>query len=414
MQLAKSLHPKISATSVFTANDKAFVDVNRIMLEGLKDGVAPGMVLLVGIGGEVVYHNSFGARCLKSDKDDAANIMSTDTVFDVASVTGSVITTTILMKLIESGKLNLSDKVVRYIQGFGVLGKSPISIEHLITHTSGLPAWMPFYEDLVKAHSGARLGVLTSRGARDYILNCILRLSPKTEPGTKQVYSDLGVILLGHIIEMLTGLTLDKAAQRMVMHPLGMRSSSYIDLSMIKRRGIHPVTDLIAPTEDCPWRKRVLCGEVHDDNAWVMGGISGHSGLFSTSRDLHLVAKELVLAQRGQSSFLKKETVDTFFRYPRLLQPEQKIPDVKISETRIEGWRYGWDSISRDNGMIESNLSESSVGVCGFTGCSVWIDPQRGLDVILMTNRIHPSRSNKKIITFRSELHSAIIDAIAG
>lgn len=378
--------------------NEAFADVMRLMREAIDDGVAPGMVLLVGKGGEIVFQQSFGARFLKPESENATNIMSIETVFDVAALTGSVITTTLLMKLVESGKLRLEDRVSRYLQGFGVMSKSAITVGQLLSHTSGIAHWAPYFEELVKANSGSRLGVLTSRGARDFVVNAIQRSALKNEPNTKQVYSELGSILLGHLVEILTGLTLDKAATRYVFQPLGMKCSSYIDLSMIKRRGIHPVTDLIAPTEDCPWRKRVLCGEVHDDNAWVMGGVAGHSGLFTTIGDLHTFAREILASYHSRSNFVKRETLERFWSRPPI--------------DSFEGWFYGWDSPSRENGMVESELSKNAIGVNGFTGCSLWLEPSLDIDIILLSNRVHPSRSNKKIFAFRPALHSAVIKAL--
>ena len=243
--------------------------------------------------------------------------MSRDTVFDVAGLTSVVSTTTLIMKFVEMGKLKLEDKVSRYIQGFGVSGKSMISIEHVLAHASGLPAWVPYYEELVMANAGDRIGILTSRGARDYVYNSVNRSSLKFPPGSKQLYSDLGLMLLGNMIEQLSGLSLDRATQKYLFQPLGLKSSSYVELAMIKRRGIHPVKDRIAPTEDCPWRSRVLCGEVHDDNAWAMGGIAGHSGLFTNAADLHLFSSELLKAFRGKSEYLRRDTVMRFFTGPR-------------------------------------------------------------------------------------------------
>jgi CubicO group peptidase (beta-lactamase class C family) len=382
--------------------EEAFKDILSYMQEGIEEGVSPGMVLLVGRMGEIVFNSAVGRRYTKrlteSNEEDPKNIMSADMVFDVASLTSLVVTTTMVMKLVENGKLKLEDKVSRFVQGFSVLGKSQISIGHLLSHTSGIAAWAPIFEELVKANSGARLGILTSKGAKDYVVNSLIRMPLKYEPGTKQVYSELGFILLGYVVEMLTGLTLDKAAQKYIFQPLNMKSSSYIDLSMIKRRGIHPVTELIAPTEDCAWRKRILCGEVHEDNAWAMGGVAGHSGLFTNAYDLHIFATEILASWANKSDFLKRPTLSHFWR----------APDVENSE----GWRFGWDTVSRENGLEESQLSKNAVGACGFSGCSVWLEPDKAVNIILMTNRIHPSRSNKKIISFRAGLHSLVIDAL--
>lgn len=377
--------------------DTDFTKIASMMEQAVEDEVFPGAVLLIARSGEILFHNSYGARTAKSVAGDAD--MNVDTVFDIAALTAVMVTTTLVMKLVESGKVQLDDRLTRYVQGFGVHGKSGVSIRHLLTHTSGLAHWQPFYEDLLKAHSGSRMGIITSRGARDFIINSIVRSSLKYPAGSKQVYSDVGLMVLGFIVEILSGLSLDKALIRYVIQPLGLKSTSFIDLAMIKRRGIHPVTDLIAPTEECPWRKRVLCGEVHDDNAWAMGGIAGHSGLFSSAQDIHLFASEILRVFRAESSYLGQDTLKAFWCKP----------DVDSDL----GWLHGWDSISRENNMIESGLSPRAVGINGFTGCSLWLEPEMDLEIILLSNRVHLGRSNKKIVNFRPELHRNILSVIS-
>lgn len=370
----------------------------RSLLEkGVEDAVYPGAVLIVGSGGQVLFQESVGYKSVKGVKGFDVQPMDVETVFDVAQLTQVVVTTTLLMKLVEAGKLRLQDKVIRFLQTFGVYNKSGITIAHLLSHSAGLPASLPFYEDLVRENQGPRLGIVTSRGARDHIYGAIQRLALKYEPGTRQVHSEIDMILLGQIVEVLTGLGLDKAFIKSVVQPLGLKSTSFVDLSMMKRRGIHPVTDLIAPTEDCSLRKHVLCGEVQDENAWSMGGIAGHAGLFASAGDLHRFASEMIASYRGNSDFLPRSTVLRFW---------QGTEDLEGS------WKLGWDSPSAENGMDHSGLSTQAIGCCGFTGCSLWIDPERGLDIILMTNRIHPTRANRKIFSFRAELHQAVLQAL--
>jgi serine-type D-Ala-D-Ala carboxypeptidase len=375
-----------------------FKEVSGLMEKALSESVFPGAVLVVGKNGRLLHQKSYGFMTTKPAKDTTSAPMNSGTVFDIAGLTNVVVTTTLCMKLVEEGKIRLEDRVSRYIQGFGVHGKSSITIGHLLTHTSGLPAWHPYFEELMRQNAGSRLGILTTRGARDFVFNAINRTALKYEPGSKQIYSDVGFILLGEIAEVVTGLPLDKAAFKYIFQPLSMRSTSYIDLALLKRRGIQPVTDLIAPTEDCPWRKRVLCGEVHDDNAWAMGGISGHSGIFMSAGDLHILASALILSSQGRSDFLTADTVNTFW---------QGTPELPR-----DGYKFGWDSPSRENGLGNSDLSARAVGHCGFTGCSIWIEPDSGLDVILFSNRINPTRNNKKIFAFRQEIHNAVLDAV--
>ena len=379
-------------------SENAFSEVTECLETAVREGVFPGCVLLVGSRGVELYKHAFGVKALPRNEQEEALTMQADTVFDIASVTNVMVTTTLIMQLMELGRLRLDDRVSRYIHGFGVFGKSAITIRQVLSHTSGLSHWHPYFEELLKVNSAVRRGIMTSRGAKEFVYNSINRCQLKWEPGARQMYSDLGFMLLGHLIEVSTGLKLDKAAQRYLFQPLGLRATSYIDLTLIRRRGIHPVRDLIAPTEDCPWRRRMLCGEVHDDNAWAMGGIAGHSGIFTTVNDLHVFAAEMLRAYLGRSAFLKQETVRHFWNAGR--------------SAPIEGWRYGWDSPSKENGLAESRLSKNAVGINGFTGCSLWLEPEMGLEIILLSNRIHPSRSNKKIRLFRPQLIDAVIAAV--
>lgn len=380
---------------------RAFEPVKSALSEAVREGVFPGAVLYVGRAGKPIYRGSFGNRTLRPAASGDSTIldstaMSVDTVFDIASVTAGIVTTTLVMKLVEMGRIRPEERVSRHLQGFGVLGKSPITIQHLLSHTSGLPAWHPFYEELIEANESARLGILTSRGAHDYVQNAVMRFPLKGEVGGKPQYSDMNFMVLGFLVEAVTGLSLDRVATDLVLHPLRMRCSSFIDIASIKSGVLHPVTDCIAPTEECNWRGKTLCGEVHDDNAWAMGGIAGHAGLFSTGGDLHLFGREMILASLGRSSLIKRATLETF---------------VGSGANPLPG-KLGWDSPSRENGMIDSGLSSSAFGINGFTGCSIWIDPAAGADIVLMTNRIHPYRSNKKIQAFRPNLHKLVLEAL--
>ena len=381
--------------------EQSFQEVQNLCEKALQDGVFPGCVVSVGRNGSELFKQAFGLQTLIKDKDKEAELprMKVSTVFDIASVT-TLITTAVLMRLVDNGRISLNDHISRYIQSFGVNGKSNITIRQLLNHTSGLPAWHAYFEELVKLHLGERRGILTSSGAKDYIFNLINRSQVRSEPGSKQVYSEIGdngFILAGNLIETITGQSLDKAVRKYVTQPLGMQNTSYIDLALIRRRGILPVKDLIAPTENCPWRKRILCGEVQDGNAWAMGGIAGHSGIFSDAEDLHIFASQLLQAYNGGSSFLSAGTVRDFFQLP---------------EGFSEGWCCGFDMPSKENGLSDSRISASSVGINGFTGCSLWMDLERGIDIVLLSNSIHPSEANRKIKGFRPILFDAIIQAV--
>jgi CubicO group peptidase (beta-lactamase class C family) len=380
-----------------SSSSPKFADVSRILTTATADGAFGGAVLVVGKKGKVLYSECVGVRSSTLDKEHPPLPTSLQCVFDIGALTGSIATTTLLMKLVEIGKLRLEDRIAQYIQGFGVFGKSLVTVGEVLCHISGLPHWHPYYEELIKENAGARMGILTSRGARDYIVNAINRSQLKNPPGTKQGYSDLGFLLLGNLVEVLTALPLDRALSKFITTPLGLSSTSFIDLQMVKRRGLSANTDVVVPTEECPWRKRLLWGEVHDDNAWAMGGVAGHSGVFSSAPDLHILATTLIESYHGRSPFLNASVVKRFWRGPE---------DLENSV-----WRYGWEAPSKENGLAEVGFSPAAVGQHGFTGCSLWIDPQKELDIVLLTNRVHPTRTNKRLQAIRPELFGAILQA---
>jgi CubicO group peptidase (beta-lactamase class C family) len=391
----------------------AFAKVRELLATGIEEGVFPGAVLMVGKRGEIIFQEAVGV--LSKEDPEVNNPMRLETVFDIASLTQPIVTTTLMMLLLERGKLKLSDKVTRYVPGFGVHGKSDITIKHLLEHTSGLVHWHPFYEEIVSLSASSRMGILASSTAKDYVYQQISRLGLKHKPGTMQVFSDVGYIILGQIAERLIGAPLNKIAYKMIFQPLGMNSTSFIDLPMLKRGALEAQTDMVAPTEYCAWRKRTLIAEAHDDNAWAMGGISGHGGLFTTARDLHIFASNMLAASLGLDSIVSQKSIREFW-YP-WVEPfaPKAIADGQIRSNYSEAphkWRFGWEGPNEDNRMIEGGMSPFAVGHSGFTGCSLWLEPELGLDIILMTNRIHPSRNNKKILDYRPKIHEAVIAAV--
>jgi len=262
---------------------------------------APGAVLLVGRAGEVLFHKAFGCRSLLPEK----SVAEPNTVYDIASLTKAVVTTTLIMKLVEHGKLELDARLSRILQTFGTLGKEQITARQLLAHCSGLSAHETFYKQIAKSDATDKAGILKSRGATEVIYNEIFRMRPENPAGKVTKYSDVGFILLGNLLEVMNGgKQLNRLAVEQVFAPLKLRSTGYIDLTKIRRRGVTPVTDVIAPTNNCPWRKSLICGQVQDENAWAMGGVAAHAGVFSTAQDLHLFATEMLRCYRGESGFV--------------------------------------------------------------------------------------------------------------
>ena len=371
-----------------------FPSVESAFEEAVSQGVFPGAVVLVSKDEEIVYENAFGYRSLIPEK----TALQLNTIFDLASLTKPLATTVAIMLLIGGKKIRLDDQVTRFIPTFGVFGKHPSTVRQLLNHSSGLPAWKPYYEGMVKMEKSGRINFIASRAAKGYVLEEIHREKPLTPPGTQALYSDLGFMVLGEIVEALTGFNLDRFCQDRIFKPLGLRSTAFVDLTKLRTRRLQPVKQTVAPTENCPWRKRILCGEVHDDNAYAMGGVAGHAGLFSSARDIHTLMVRLNHCLHGKDNFLPQSLVQEF------LTKDQAIKDSTHA--------LGWDTPSLGKSASGSYFSPRSVGHLGFTGTSIWWDLEKSCHIILLTNRVHPSRQNEKIRDFRPYIHDLIMKAL--
>ena len=371
-----------------------FEAVARELEAAVESGAIPGAVIVVSRSEEVLYHAAFGSRALEPSPAP----MRPDTIFDLSSLTKPLATTTAFMLLVREGKVQLDDRVSRFFPNFGVYGKTHVTFHHLLAHCSGLPAWRPYHRDIVRAEREGRLNFVASRGAKEWVYEQIHRERPEYETGTRSVYSDLGFMLLGELVELLSRLPLDRFCQERIFRPLGLRSTAFVDLSLVRRGKLRPVADAIAPTERCPWRKRVLCGEVHDDNAYAMGGVAGHAGLFANALDVDELARRLRACWRGEDEFVAPEIVRQFWRRDRT------VPDST--------WALGWDTPSPKDSSAGTRLGPHAVGHLGFTGTSLWIDLERDLQVTLLTNRVHPRRDNERIRDVRPRVHDAVMEGL--
>lgn len=351
----------------------------------------PGAVLLVSLSGEAVFFEAFGARSV----DPNVTKLTEGMVFDVASLTKPVVTVTLIMMLIESGRLTLDRKITELLPDFTGRGKELITVRSILTHIAGFPATMPYYEAVREAEAIEKRELMWSRAARDIVFDEINRSKLEYLPGSKTLYSDIGFMVLGRLIESIYGETLDKIAHRQIFQPLRMKSSGFVNLAELRAANLEQNFKEIVPTAYCPWRRRVMCGEVHDDNAWCLGGVAGHAGLFSTADDINRFAAELLDVRAGRSDFLHRQLLNQFW--------------TKNGE---EGWALGWDTPSLKESSAGEYFSRDAVGHLAFTGCSLWIDPSRELVVTLLSNRIHPSTDNQLIRTFRPILHDAVMEAL--
>jgi serine-type D-Ala-D-Ala carboxypeptidase len=362
--------------------------------QGIGNGAFPGAVLLVGRGDEILFHEAFGQRSVEPSRTP----MGRDIVFDLSSLTKALVTTTAIMLLVREGKVRLEDRVTRFLQNFGVHGKTHVEIRHLLSHSSGLPAWRPFYKDVAKAERKGTTRFSGLRGIRMMVFEAIHREKPEYVVGTKALYSDLGFLLLGELIELVTHQPLDRFCQERIFKPLGLNATAFIDLDRLRAQKLVPVVDVIAPTERCPWRGKILCGEVHDDNAYAIGGVAGHAGVFATATDVHTIVARLQACATDRDDFVPGAIVREFWRR-----------DGNISDST---WALGWDTPAATGSMAGTRASKGTVGHLGFTGTSVWIDRERGVHVVLLTNRVHPRRDNERIKAVRPQVHDAVWEAL--
>lgn len=321
--------------------------IDRFLSVMIQERQIPGAVYAIVTKNETLAENVIGYA-----HKDFKLPMRLDTLFDLASLTKVYATLPGILLLMEEGVIDLDDPVKRF---FPTAVNGELTIKHLLTHTSGLPSHKPFY----------KMG-LSKKQILDYILKC------PSIPGEQVVYSDLNFILLGFLIEELSGLPLDKFSEEYVFKPLGMTETGF-NLQAVKER--------FAPTEWIEEEQTYRWGEVHDENAFHMGGVSGHAGLFSTLADL----KKYVQMWLNDG---KTETGAAFLA-PAVMQASRRNYTRHLNLNRGLGWQLVDDEYS----PLGYLLSKDSYGHTGFTGTSIWIDPDRQIGVILLTNRVHISRA---------------------
>lgn len=354
------------------AQQKAVSDsVQAVITRAVRDSAFPGAYAIVGTSKAILAE--YGAGQL-----DAADPTrpTNRTVWDVASMSKLMATTSAMVQLVGSGRVVVDSPVVYYLPSWKATGAERITVRQLLSHNSGLPAGRPLYKE-ADTDTAARMIVYGT--------------SPVATPGTKYVYSDLGFILLGRLVQQVTGQQIDQYVQKNVFGPLGMTDTRYL-----------PPADWIpriAPTEIDPWRGRHIRGEVHDENASRLGGVAGHAGLFSSARDV----------ARFAQTYLQGGAIDgtRVFRIATLNQ------FITVQDTTISRRALGWETPTGAN-SAGKRLSQTAFGHTGFTGTSIWMDPSRDLFVILLSNRVNPTRQNTKIGGVRSALADAVVGALEG
>jgi uncharacterized protein YbbC (DUF1343 family)/CubicO group peptidase (beta-lactamase class C family) len=342
--------------------------VDAVIEQAIHDGNIPGAVLLVGHNGHVIYRKAYGNRALEPRREP----MTLDTIFDLASLTKVIATTTAVMQLVEQGKVRLNDPVAKYLPEFAQNGKDDVTIRQLLTHYSGLAPDL----DLKMPWEG-----------KDTAYRMAFAETPEDPPGSRFSYSDINFIVLGALVEQVSGESLDEYCQRHIFLPLKMTHTRFLPPAAWRAR--------IAPTQ-YDENERMLRGVVHDPTARRMGGVAGHAGLFSTADDLAKFAQALLNGGGGILSPLSVE---------KMTQPEQP-PSAPV----LRG--FGWDIDSPFSSNRGDLLPIGSYGHTGFTGTSIWIDPTTQTYIILLTNAVHP-RGKGNAIALRSEVATAVAAALS-
>lgn len=344
-------------------------ELDSIVAAAIADRASPGVAIAIGRHGRLVVNRSWG----RTDWAQAAAAVSDSTIYDMASLTKVVATTTAAMLLEEDGLLDIERTVGSYLPEFDAQDKSVITVRMLLTHSSGMkqnrPLWREFrtHAEFLRAITGHPLGYV---------------------PGERSDYTDWNMMVMQAIIERLSGKRLDVLLQERVFGPLGMRDTYFSPPPALKSR--------IAPTEIQDFRGGLVWGVVHDENAWMLGGVSGHAGLFSSARDLATFAQMMLAGgEYGGRRVLKPQTIARW-----------------TARQRKDGSRaLGWDTPA-PRSSAGRYFSTRSWGHTGFTGTSIWVDPEKQLFVVLLTNRVNPTRDNQRVGPLRRRVGDAAQRAV--
>jgi len=356
---------KVSASS--EPSTRAGLDaIDSVMEQEVSNGQIPGGVVLIGHNHQVIYRKAFGWRSLEPTRER----MTVDTIFDMASLTKCIATTTAVMQLMERGKIRLNDPVASYLPEFGQNGKAEITIRELMTHYSGLAPDL----DLKQPWQG-----------RATAYTMVMQQTPQLPPGTRFVYSDINFETLGFLVEKITGMSLNDYATKHIFAPLGMQNTRLLPPSSWIPR--------IAPTQ-YDENGKMLRGVVHDPTARRMGGVAGHAGLFSTADDMAIFAQELL----DGSTILSRLSIE-----------KMSTPEQPSNAASLRG--LGWDIDSPFATNRGELLPVGSYGHTGFTGTSLWIDPVTDTYIIILTNRVHPNGGHS-VVSLRSRIANVVAQSL--
>jgi CubicO group peptidase (beta-lactamase class C family) len=340
-------------------------NINKFLTECNKRMAFSGAAYAIGTSNSVLEKGVIGT--LKWDGDP----VTMDSLWDMASLTKPIVAV-LLMKLFEQGEICIDDKISYFLPEYEKTNKASITIQQLLTHTSGIPGEQPIYQ--------------IAKTPEDMMV-AVRNLPLRFMPGTDVEYTSQGFMIVGKIIEKITGMRLDAAMQELLLNPLAMNNTCYNPSKDIR--------DTIAATEYCNWRGYMVCGEVHDENCLVLGGIAGHAGLFSNTEDLTKLCQTMLrYGEATDKQFLKPATVK--------FMTQNYTGEKKLARA------LGWQAKDRFGSPGGDLFSSISYGHTGFTGTSIWIDPKSDIFAILLTNRVHPSRDNDSIKRVRAIFHNLV------
>lgn len=366
--------------------------VDQLFAQALTARTFSGADLLVAKPEMIMFHKSWGLT-----HDDGYKV-DCHTLFDLASLTKPLAIAPLCMRAVSERKFALDDSLQSFFpSGLLTTATKAITIRQLLSHSSGLPAYEPFYRELILVESSQR---------RDTLLAKILRAPLQSKPGTASCYSDLGFMLLTMILEGVYGAPLNRLASPFLLQDfdgaLGFNHLQVPTNPTMPPERLSAVTGIFAATEYCPWRKRLLIGEVHDENAYCLSGVAGHAGLFGTAHGIYRLLVILWEAHRGSipHSPWTAEVVQEFW--------------TKQSAVPNGTWMLGFDSPSPQSSSAGKYFSPRSVGHLGFTGTSFWFDLDEEILIILLTNRVYPTRENERLRSFRPLLHNLVMETYHG
>ncbi|MFL5501809.1 MAG: serine hydrolase domain-containing protein [Gemmatimonadaceae bacterium] len=347
--------------------------LDKLVKTAIEEAVAPGVAIAVGRNGHIAYMKGYGYIDWNQPGSPAVD---TNTLYDLASLTKVIATTTLAMILEEAGQLDINRTVVSYLPEFNSPEKAQITVKQLLTHSGGLEAGANIYA--------------TARGRDQYLYQINARPLEYT-PGTNMIYSDWDMILLQMVMERISGKTLDVLAGERIFRPLGMVDTQFQPPISLRSR--------IAPTQVDEARGGLLWGTVHDENAWALGGVAGHAGLFSTAKDLALFSMMILNGGEGVNGV-------------RIVKPAT-IARWTARQGKESTRALGWDS-PEGGSSAGQFFSPWSFGHTGFTGTSIWIDPEKDLFVVVLTNRVNPTRNNTRHVQLRRDVADMVQQAVLG